>query len=151
MTLNQGTDQTPLPWFTQEIEKFLPHRHPFLLIDRVVELVPNEKIVAIKNISMSDPMLQGHFPGQPIYPGVLILESMAQTAGVLGRTILQNSSTCFLTEITEARFRRLVVPGDTLRLEITREKDRKTFFWFSAQAFVDGELATTAKLSALLR
>lgn len=149
--MSASLDDIPLPWLTKDIEKFLPHRHPFLLIDRVIELVENEKIVAVKNISVSDPILQGHFPGQPIYPGVLILESMAQAAGVLGRTILRTSSTCFLTEITEARFRRLVVPGDTLKLEIIKEKERKTFFWFQAHAYVDGELTATAKISALLR
>jgi 3-hydroxyacyl-[acyl-carrier-protein] dehydratase len=134
------------------IHEWLPHRYPFLLVDRVIDYRVNEYIKAIKMVSGLDPYLQGHFPGNPVMPGVLIVEAMAQASGILGRlTFPERSHSCLLTEIGETRFRRQVVPGDCLELLITVEKQRKDFFWFNGVAKVSGELAAscvfTAKLS----
>jgi len=134
------------------IQNWLPHRYPFLLVDRVLDFRPNEYIRAIKMVSGLDPYLQGHFPGNPVMPGVLIVEAMAQASGILGRlTFPERKNSCLLTEIGETRFRRQVVPGDVLELFITVAKQRKDFFWFNGVAKVAGELAAscvfTAKLS----
>jgi beta-hydroxyacyl-ACP dehydratase FabZ len=134
-----------------EIQELIPHRYPFLLIDRVHELVPNRFIRAIKNISATDPFLQGHFPGNPVMPGVLILESLAQASAILGkRSGNDDCSQCLLTEVVESRFRRIVMPGDCLNLEVRLVKARKSFFWFEGEATVEGELAAAAKFTAKL-
>ena len=134
------------------VQDWLPHRYPLLLVDRVLDYRPNEFIRAIKLVSGLDPYLQGHFPGNPVMPGVLIVEAMAQASGILGRlTFPERKNTCLLTEIGETRFRRQVTPGDVLELHIIVEKQRKDFFWFNGTAKVAGELAAscvfTAKLS----
>jgi 3-hydroxyacyl-[acyl-carrier-protein] dehydratase len=134
------------------IQRCIPHRYPFLLIDRVTEAVPGKHVVAWKNVSISDPMLAGHFPGNPIVPGVLIVEGVAQATAVLGHITSQGQcSICLLTEISSARFRRQVVPGDVLRYDVSVNKMRKQFFWFSAKVSVDGELAAEVEVSALLK
>ncbi len=134
------------------IQNWLPHRYPMLLVDRVLDYRPNEYIRAIKMVSGLDPYLQGHFPGNPVMPGVLIVEAMAQASGILGRlTFPDRKNSCLLTEIGETRFRRQVVPGDVLELYVVVDKQRKDFFWFNGVAKVSGELAAscvfTAKLS----
>src|SRR6478735_600081 len=134
------------------VQDWLPHRYPMLLVDRVLDYRENEYIRAIKVVSGLDPFLQGHFPGNPVMPGVLIVEAMAQASGILGRlTFPDRKNTCLLTEIGETRFRRQVIPGDVLELHIIVEKQRKDFFWFNGTAKVCGELAAscvfTAKLS----
>ncbi len=135
-----------------DIQKCIPHRHPFLLVDRVIELVPSQSIKAIKCISISDPILQGHFPDNPIMPGVMIVEGMAQVAGILGyKSLAAGFKQCLLTEISGARFRRPVVPGDVLVYEITVKKSRPPFFWFDAVATVDGDIAAKVELSALMK
>jgi 3-hydroxyacyl-[acyl-carrier-protein] dehydratase len=135
-----------------DIQKCLPHRHPFLLIDRVLELVPFESIKAIKCVSASDPILQGHFPDFPVMPGVMIVEGMAQAAGVLGhKSLATGFKQCLLTEIVNSRFRRQVVPGDVLVYDIKVKKSRPPFFWFDAVATVDGDLAAKVQLSALMK
>lgn len=134
------------------IMKLLPHRYPFLLIDRVLEAAPNDHIVAVKNVSASDPFLQGHFPGNPVVPGVLIVEAIAQAAAVLGHLSYENGlSTCYLTEVQSARFRKPVVPGDVMRFEAKVVKRRPPFFWFDAQCLVDGEPVAEVKLSAFIK
>lgn len=141
-----------LPMDIEAIQKCIPHRYPFLLIDRVLEAVPHERIVAIKNISFSDPMLQGHFPGNPVVPGVLVIEAIAQAAAVLGHLSYEDGlSVCALTEVSSARFRRKIIPGDVLRLEVLVLKRRPPFFWFEAVCMVDGELAAEVKLSAYIK
>jgi len=134
----------------EEIKQLVPHRYPFLLIDRVLEWKFGERIIAIKNISASEPILQGHFPNHPVVPGVLIVEAMAQASAVLGRLTSPESSSVLLTEIGAARFRRQVVPGDVLRLEVDVVRHRKPFFWFAGRALVDNELVTEVKFSARL-
>lgn len=138
-----------LPIECHTLQQSLPHRFPFFLIDRVLSLEPSASIEAIKNISLSDPILQGHFPGRPVYPGVLIIESMAQASAILGYySSVGPQQQILLTEITQARFRRMVIPGDTLHIKVQVSKMRAPFFWFQAEASVAGELAATASVSA---
>lgn len=151
--MNQSNSELTfsLPMSTQDIEKCIPHRYPFLLVDRVTDYKPGEFIVAYKNISGTDPVLQGHFPGNPLMPGVLMVEGMAQASAVLGKlTHPETSDTCLLMEIGETRFRRMVVPGDCLEYHVRVVKKRQHFFWFEAEAKVGDEIAATAKFSAKL-
>jgi 3-hydroxyacyl-[acyl-carrier-protein] dehydratase len=141
-----------LPLDVIAIQKLIPHRYPFLLIDKVISIEIGRSVVAIKNVSMSDPILQGHFPGQPIYPGVLMIEGIAQTAAVLGVSSANDDvETILLSSVEEARFRRIVDPGTTLRYEVTLERRRGGFCWFSGFAYVDQELAVSVKLSAVMK
>ncbi|MEJ2514742.1 MAG: 3-hydroxyacyl-ACP dehydratase FabZ [Gammaproteobacteria bacterium] len=132
------------------IMEYLPHRYPFLLIDRVVECIPGESIVGIKNVSINEPYFQGHFPGRPVMPGVLIIESMAQAAGVLAfRTAGEKpdeSATFYFVGIDKARFRAPVEPGDQLRLEATFERRIRTIWRFSTRASVDGNEVASAEM-----
>ncbi len=138
------------PFGIQQIEQLIPHRSPFLLIDRVSRYEVGKSIVAVKNISMTDPYLQGHFPGHPVMPGVLIIEGLAQASAVLGRLTDPAASSVLLTEISSARFRRQVVPGDQLQLEVTVVKQRKPFYWFAGIAKIDGEDVAEVQFSARL-
>jgi len=134
-----------LPMNVELIQKCIPHRVPFLLIDRVTQLVPGERIVAHKSISISEPVLQGHFPGNPIYPGFYVLEGMAQASGILGHyTIPGTTGQCLLTEVQAARFRLQIIPGDILEFTIVLKKSRGRFHWFDGEATVDNKTAATA-------
>ena len=133
------------------IQRILPHRYPFLLVDRVVELEPGKRAVALKQVSANEPQFTGHFPGRPIMPGVLMVEALAQTAGIAVLTLDEYRGKIGLfAGIDECRFRRLVVPGDTLRLEVTVEKLRGMFGRVKAVASVDGEPAVEATLSIIV-
>ena len=136
--------------YIEEIRKFLPHRYPFLLVDRVIDCVPGETITAIKNISVNEPQFTGHFPNQAIMPGVLIIEALAQTTGLLGfRTMSEEPREdilYMLVGIDNVRFKRQVVPGDQLVLKAKIERRSKIIWKFSCQATVDGELCTAATL-----
>ena len=141
-----------MPMDINEIPKCIPHRHPFLLIDRVLEAKAHEFIVATKCVSMADQILQGHFPGNPVVPGVLIVEAAAQACAVLGHLSYDAGlSACLLTEVSAARFRRPVIPGDVMRFEVRVLKRRAPFFWFDATVTVDGEPAAEVKLSAYIK
>jgi 3-hydroxyacyl-[acyl-carrier-protein] dehydratase len=133
------------------IQKAIPHRYPFLFIDRVLEAKIFESLVAVRNITISDPALQGHFPNNPIVPGVVIVEGAAQAAAVLGRISKGSLTECLFTEISEARFRKPVVPGDVLRYEIKLTKHRGPFLWFEAQMSVDNTEVAFVKFSALMK
>ena len=136
--------------YIEEIRRFLPHRYPFLLVDRVLECVPGESIVAIKNITVNEPQFTGHFPNQAIMPGVLIIEALAQATGLLGfRTMSEEPSDdilYMLVGIDNVRFKRQVVPGDQLTLKAKIERRSKIIWKFSCEASVDGELCTAASL-----
>lgn len=135
-----------------EIQALLPHRYPFLLVDRIKELEPNRRIVGIKNVTVNEPFFPGHFPGRPVMPGVLIIEAMAQAGGVLvfksggptGKPIV------YMTGIDEAKFRRPVVPGDQLRFEVDVLKKRPPFWKMQGKAFVDNELVCEAVVTAMV-
>ncbi|NTV21720.1 MAG: bifunctional UDP-3-O-[3-hydroxymyristoyl] N-acetylglucosamine deacetylase/3-hydroxyacyl-ACP dehydratase [Chlorobium limicola] len=132
------------------IQNILPHRYPFLLIDKIVEFKLDEKIVSIKNVTMNEPFFQGHFPGNPIMPGVLILEAMAQTGGIMMLNGNENikESVVYFMGIDKARFRKPVLPGDTLVIEAVMTNKRRTVCQFDAKAFVRGELVCEASLMA---
>ncbi|MFN3394678.1 MAG: 3-hydroxyacyl-ACP dehydratase FabZ, partial [Candidatus Thermochlorobacter sp.] len=132
------------------IQNILPHRYPFLLIDKIIEFKLDEKIVAVKNVTMNEPFFQGHFPGNPIMPGVLILEAMAQSGGILllnGNESFAQKDVYFMG-IDNARFRKPVVPGDTLIIESVVRNRRRSVCQFSSKAYVRGELVCEADLMA---
>ena len=129
-----------------EIQKILPHRPPFLLIDRILELEPRKRVVGIKNVTINEPFFVGHFPRFPVMPGVLIIEAMAQTGGVL---VLHNVPSSgerlvFFASIEEAKFRRPVLPGDQIRIEVEVLSQRTAFCRMRGKAFVDGQLVAEA-------
>jgi len=130
-----------------EILNILPHRYPFLLVDRIIEIELGKKIVGIKNLTINEPFFQGHFPGRPVMPGVLQMEAMAQVAGILlNKTLGGEGKISFFAAIDNARFRRPVVPGDQLRMEIEIISAKSRLSKVSAKAFVDGKLASEADL-----
>ena len=139
----------------QEVLRYLPHRFPFLLIDRVRECEPGRRIVAIKNVTANEPHFQGHFPDRPIMPGVLILEAMAQAAAILGfRTMGRrpdDESMYYFAGIDNARFKRPVLPGDQLELELLHVSSRRGVSKFIGTARVGGALVTEAELLCALR
>jgi 3-hydroxyacyl-[acyl-carrier-protein] dehydratase len=132
--------------------KLLPHRYPLMLVDRIVEIEGDETAVGIKNVTMNEPHFQGHFPDQPVMPGVLIIEAMAQTAGAIclnARGGDKPSLVYFMT-IDNAKFRKPVVPGDQLRIHVRKTKQRRDIFRFICEARVDGSLVAEAEVSAML-
>ena len=137
----------------REILSILPHAYPFLLIDRIVEVESGKRIVGIKNVTYNEPFFPGHFPGRPIMPGVLIIEAMAQTAGVLVfRSVpeAEHKKPVYFLGIDNARFRKPVFPGDQLRLEIEITRHRQAIWGFKGTALVDGQVVTEAELLAML-
>lgn len=140
-------------YYIQEIMNFLPHRYPFILVDRVLELVPDEKIVALKNITINEPFFQGHFPGTPIMPGVLIIEAMGQAGGVLAYASLpreKHGSLIYFMGMDRVRFRKPVVPGDQLIFEVKMVKQRLKAIKMSGVATVDEKLVAEAELMATI-
>ena len=135
-----------------DIFKLLPHRYPFLLIDRVIELERKKRIVALKNVTFNEPFFQGHFPDKPIMPGVLIVEAIAQAGGLLLLTEVPNRDEMLMvfTGIEKARFRRPVVPGDQLRIEVVVKAWRITAARLEGKAYVDGKVACEATVTCRL-
>jgi 3-hydroxyacyl-[acyl-carrier-protein] dehydratase len=137
-----------------KVMQLLPHRYPFLLVDRIVDIDGDNSAVGIKNVTMNEPQFQGHFPAQPVMPGVMIIEAMAQTAGaicVYGRgPDKPPPKVVFFMTIDECKFRRPVMPGDVMKLHMTKLKQRRNMWWFRGEARVDGELAAEAVISAML-
>jgi 3-hydroxyacyl-[acyl-carrier-protein] dehydratase len=135
-----------------DILKILPHRYPFLLIDRVIELVRMKSIVALKNVTITEPFFQGHFPEKPIMPGVLIVEAIAQAGGLLLLTEVPNRDEMLMvfTGIEKARFRRPVVPGDQLRIEVVVRAWRMTAARLEGKAYVDGKVVCEATVTCRL-
>jgi len=137
----------------QKIMNLLPHRYPFILVDRILELVPGEKIIALKNVTINEPFFQGHFPGNPIMPGVLIIEAMGQAGGVLAFDSLpkeKQGAVIYFTGMDKVRFRKPVVPGDQLIFEVKILKQRSRAMKMSGIATVDETLAAEAQLMATL-
>lgn len=137
---------------SMEIQSILPHRYPFLLVDRIRELDQDRRIVGIKNVSINEPFFQGHFPGRPVMPGVLILEALAQVGGVLAFKSLGSVGrpVVYLTGIDGAKFRKPVLPGDILRLEVDVIKKRPPFWKMQGKAFVETELVCEAEVTAMV-
>ena len=135
------------------IQALLPHRYPFLLVDRVVELDVAKRIVGIKNVTANEQFFQGHFPGRPIMPGVLLLEVMAQVGGVLARKTAEGKGrpTVFLTGIEKAKFRRPVVPGDQLLVEVKVVRRKDPFWKMAGKITVDTTLVCEAEMTAMVR
>lgn len=135
-----------------EIQKILPHRYPFLLVDRILELEPRKRIVGLKNVTMSEPWFMGHFPDYPIMPGVLIIEALAQTGGVLLLRELpdRHNKVVLFTSIESAKFRRPVVPGDQLRMELEVLALRSTVCKMRARATVDGRLVAEGDIMCVI-
>ena len=145
-----------LPVNVEQIQELLPHRYPFLLVDRVIELVPEHSVVALKNVTVNEPFFQGHFPGHPVMPGVLIVEAMAQAAGLLtqlsSRMKGDNSSSLFyLVKVDNARFSAVVVPGDQLRIEVHLKRLMRGMGLFMARTVVDGKEVASCELMCAAR
>ncbi|HEY8579588.1 MAG TPA: 3-hydroxyacyl-ACP dehydratase FabZ [Beijerinckiaceae bacterium] len=136
----------------QKLLQYLPHRYPFLLVDRIVQCNGDESCVGIKNVTANEPQFMGHFPGQPIMPGVLLIEGMAQTAGALcvhaSRTGRPNI--VYFMTIDKVKFRKPVVPGDRVEFHMKRLNRRRNMWWYRGEAKVDGVLVCEAELSAML-
>ena len=135
-----------------EIKKIIPHRYPFLLVDRITDCDMESRIVGIKNVTTNEPFFQGHFPDFPIMPGVLIIEALAQVACILALKILKKEGhgSVFFTGIDGAKFRQPVRPGDQLKLELTKIKERGALFRFQGNAYVANKIVTECTLQAIL-
>ena len=134
----------------KEIREYLPHRYPFLLVDRVTQINLGESIVAYKNVTINEPYFNGHFPDHPVMPGVLIIEAMAQAAGILGFKTMdktpQDGSIYYFVGSDKLRFKRPVVPGDKLQLEASIRSEKRGIWKFECRASVDGQLAASATI-----
>ena len=136
------------------IMDLLPHRYPFLLVDRIVDIDGDRSCIGIKNVTVNEPQFTGHFPARPIYPGVLLIEGMAQTAGAICcrhiMTETVRTKQVFFTTIDKCKFRKPVVPGDTVRYHMTKISQRKTMWWFRGEARVGDTLVAQAEIGAML-
>jgi len=135
------------------IMEMIPHRYPFLMVDKVIDVVPHESATGVKNVTASEPHFQGHFPEKPIMPGVLIIESMAQTAAVVVVESLgqhAEGKLVYFMSVDSARFRRPVVPGDTLMVHVKKERSRGNVWRFNGEAKVNGQLMAEATFSAMI-
>src|SRR5215510_3435830 len=152
--IRDGVDRLTVDTFLDitQIQAILPHRYPFLLVDRIIEYEAGKRVVGIKNVTFNEPFFQGHFPGAPVMPGVLIVEAMAQTAGVLMLASLpdRESKLVFFTGIDGAKFRKPVIPGDQLKLELDVLRLRPRYIRLRGKAFVDGLLVAEAEISSSL-
>lgn len=137
----------------QKITELLPHRYPFLLIDRVLELEPKKRILALKNVTVNEPFFQGHFPGMPVMPGVLIVEAMGQAGGIMAYHEVPKDSNIiiYFMSLDNVKFRRPVVPGDQLNIEVVSTHLSSRAWKMAGKAYVDGKLAAQADLSAAVQ
>jgi len=136
-----------------ELLKLLPHRYPFLLVDRIIEVNADESCIGIKNVTFNEPFFQGHFPNRPVMPGVLMIEGMAQTAGAIcSKSIgLEDAApNVFFLTVDKAKFRKPVLPGDTIEYHMKKIQQRRTMWWFKGEAKVRGELVCEAEVGAMI-
>jgi 3-hydroxyacyl-[acyl-carrier-protein] dehydratase len=136
-----------------EILKVLPHRYPFLLVDRIIGIRGDEEGVGIKNVTFNEPQFMGHFPGRPVFPGVLMIEGMAQTAGamcLLARGLAGQPMQVYFLTIDKAKFRKPVVPGDTIEYHMKKLANKKNMWWFRGEAHVAGNIVAEAEVGAML-
>ncbi len=146
-----------LPLKYEDIIRILPHRYPFLLVDKIIEMELGKRVVGIKNVTANEPFFQGHFPGNPIMPGVLIIEAMAQVGGVLARLSIPNvmereeMGEIYFVSMDKVKFRKLVVPGDQIRFEAEALRTGSKIWKMAGKAFVDGDLVAEANLVAVIR
>jgi 3-hydroxyacyl-[acyl-carrier-protein] dehydratase len=145
------SDPSP-KWDVEWIQSILPHRYPILLVDRVLEIEPKKRIVALKNVTITEPVFLGHFPGRPVMPGVFLVEGMAQAGGILLLHDMpdRENKLIFFMGIEEAKFRRPVVPGDQIRYEVDVLRLRSLHCKLSGKVFVDGQLAAEAVISSAM-
>jgi len=154
--MSEKSDFMTLPINVEQIQELLPHRYPFLLVDRVVEIVPDVSVVALKNVTINEPFFQGHFPGHPVMPGVLIIEAMAQAAGLLTQLSRRfkgdkGSPLFYLVKVDNARFSAPVVPGDQLRFEVSQKRLVRGMGLFVARSLVDGKEVASCELMCAAR
>jgi 3-hydroxyacyl-[acyl-carrier-protein] dehydratase len=147
------TQPVAMPVDVTRIQELLPHRYPFLLVDRVLELEPNQRVLAVKNVSINEPFFQGHFPGHPVMPGVLVLEALAQAGGLLTQlsaaaagAVNGEEKLFYLVKIDNARFSRMVVPGDRLMLEVKLKRMIRNMAMYECTASVDGKTVASADI-----
>ena len=145
------TQPVEMPVDVTRIQELLPHRYPFLLVDRVLELEPNQRVLAVKNVTINEPFFQGHFPGHPVMPGVLVLEALAQAGGLLTQLSAAgiaagDEKLFYLVKIDNARFSRMVVPGDQLLLEVRLKRMIRNMAMYECTASVDGKQVASADI-----
>lgn len=154
MTSKDGNDEqrqeTAQDWDIRWILSVLPHRYPLLLVDRVLEMEPKKRVVAIKNVTFNEPVFQGHFPGQPVFPGVMMIEGMAQAGGLMLLSDLEDrqDKLLYFTSIDDCRFRRPVVPGDQMRYEVDVQRYRASYCRLRGRVLVGDELAAEATIAS---
>jgi 3-hydroxyacyl-[acyl-carrier-protein] dehydratase len=151
MEMVEAMEAAPITMDIQEIQRWIPHRYPFLLIDRVLNIIPNESITTIKNVTANEEFFQGHFPGHPVMPGVLIMESMAQTAAVFARyseAELLKNKTFYLVGADNFKWKKMVVPGDQLTIVMKSVKKRNPLWIMDGEVFVDGKVVASGTLTA---
>jgi 3-hydroxyacyl-[acyl-carrier-protein] dehydratase len=148
--MTETTSHVTLPVDAVEIQRLLPHRYPFLLVDRVVEIEPNKRVLAYKNVSINEPFFQGHFPGKPVMPGVLVIEALAQAGGLLTQLSSDpanpQTETFYLVKVDNAKFTNMVVPGDKLELEVELRRRIRNMAQYVGIARVDGQQVACAEI-----